>query len=348
MKAAGIALFLLFLSSSLAAHVLQVKVTVTQDTLAVGTNVTLLTGGVVLAEQKTGADGTALFNVSTGSYFVLLRRYPYPVHVTLLRVEADKSVTLSMSQAVSYSTAYGRIIGPADFSNATVTAYSGGTIARKASANVDGYYALPFLPEGNYDLEFSAPGFEPVKVRAFLPASESVEVNPQLGKPEVPAGPGPVLSSPSSAQQFSYVEARLTKGGEPLAGVKVLVATPSGELEAVSDSEGIVRVNAAEAGTYSFSYGGLSSSTRVAAAEKPPAPSQPSANETPPVQQPQGPQVPQQAAGASLIALSGFLLAGLALVAAAVAVAWWLLARQKGPQKGHPRAGKAQHGQRKE
>jgi len=53
-------------------------------------------------------------------------------------------------------------------------------------------------------------------------------------------------------------------------GENISVETPSGKITLVTDSQGKVMVNAAEAGTYKFTYQNLSSTTKVPAAPKPP------------------------------------------------------------------------------
>jgi len=71
------------------AYTLSIKVTVTQDTLSVGSNVSLETQGVEIASGRTGNDGTVNFSVSNGSYFAILKSTIYPKQVTLLEVNGD-------------------------------------------------------------------------------------------------------------------------------------------------------------------------------------------------------------------------------------------------------------------
>lgn len=293
MRAAGLfILFALFVSSAYASE-LAVKVTVTQDTLAVGTNVSLVTGGVALAMQKAGLDGIARFNVTDGSYFVVLPRTTiYPTYVSLVRVSGNTNITLTkwMPSPGSPANAYGQVFGPADFSNASVAAHSNGLVAKKAALNKDGFYTLS-LQEGNYELSFSAPGFETQKKAVFLPSADYVEVNPVLV--ETGLAPDPVLSlvAPGKAEQKSVIEVALRKGEQALAGEQINVETPSGKVSISTGSDGKARINAAEAGAYKFLYANLSAVTAVVGPSKPQPPAPPP---EPPAVQPAQPQVQPQ------------------------------------------------------
>ncbi|MCX8174593.1 MAG: carboxypeptidase-like regulatory domain-containing protein [Candidatus Micrarchaeota archaeon] len=259
------ALFLLLAASLPQAHayILNVKVTVTQDTAAVGTNISIMSNGVEIAMIKANSSGEARFNVTSGSYFVLLRRYPYPLHVALVEVREDSSVLLTMSQSISHSTVFGQISGPPNFYNVSVAAYKGGLVQRRASANKDGLYTLSFLPEGDYDIVFFAPGFQNKSLKANLLAAEPLQLDVAL-EPQKEAPPQPpILSSPAQASLKSLIEVLLTQGGAPVASATVVASTPSGRVELVTDSQGRARLNAAEGGEYIFTYLNASSKTIV-------------------------------------------------------------------------------------
>ncbi len=303
-------LFALFVSAAYASE-LAVKVTVTQDTLAVGTNVSLVTGGVALAMQKAGLDGIALFNVTDGSYFVVIPPSSiYPKYVSLVRVNGNTNITLTkwMPSPGSPANAYGQIFGPTDFSNASVVAHSSGRVAKKVAPNKDGFFALS-IQEGNYELSFSVPGFEQQKKQVFLPSADYVEVNPTLVKTGL--APEPVLSlvAPGKAELKSVIEVALTRGASPLAGEQINVETPSGKVSISTGSDGKARVNAAEAGAYKFLYANLSAVTAVVGASKP---QPPEPQIVPPAVQPAQPpaQQPKQDggnAGAILFVVLAFL-----------------------------------------
>ena len=321
MKAAAIMMALIFLLSPVFASQLNVKVTVTQGTLAVGTNVTVVTDGVELYNQKAGLDGFANFNVTPGSYFVLLRRYPYPLHVVLLDIQNDTTVTLSMRQLVSYANVYGQMTGPSDFANATVAAYADGVAAKHTKTDKYGKYVMSFLSEGNYEMQFSAPGFETGKEEAYLPAADFREVNAKLKKEVPPPEPRVSFTAPSSSQLGSIIEASLSKGGKAMAGENVSIRTPSGLLYSKTDSSGKVRVSAAEAGEYEFSFGAFSA---VVLVSEPETPEQNGTNETappelPPVSPPELPK--KEESNFALLGLAGLgaiVLAGAVLLALAV------------------------------
>lgn len=346
MKAALLAILLALFLPLVSAYQLGVSVSVSEGTAGVGTNVSLVTGGVVLSEKKAGLDGKAKFDVNSGSYFVLLRRYSYPLHVSLVEVGGDLNISLSMRQLISYASAYGQISGPSDFSNASVVAYSGGEVAKRVAVDRHGSYMLSYLPEGNYDLAFESPGFEAKRLQVFLPLSDFVEVNAELTKPLPAQEPATVLAAPGQAQQFSAIEAALTKGGLPLAGVLVAASTPSGSVSLTTDASGKVRINAALPGSYTFTYGNLSA-TSIVAAKEAAKPKEEPKNATPAA--PQGNQSQQpspeaQTGGMVLPALA--LLGGFVLVVLVILLAFGakiFLGTKKGQEKEKPGQGSERH-----
>jgi len=317
-RAASMFILFAILVSIASASTLAVKVTVTQDTLAVGTNVSVMTGGVVLEEKKAGSDGYARFNLSDGSYFVQLRRYPYPLHVSLVEVKGNTEITLTMRQLISYASAYGQIFGPSDFSNASVSAYQNGLIVKRAAPNAHGFYLMSFLPEGEYELEFIAPGFVTMKEKTYLLAADFIELSPTLEKFKEEEEHLPVLSAPGSVKQFSIIEVSITKGLAPLSGEKISVETPSGKAEINTGSDGKARINAAEAGTYKFTYQSQTVVTAAVGKEQEEEP-EPVAPELQPAQPPvQGPGQQDSGGGALLFVVLAFLsVVGVAAIAIA-------------------------------
>jgi len=337
MKYAQIMPFILLLSSCIFAAQLSVTVTATQDTLLSMTNVSVISNGIILSTQKTGEDGIARFNLADGSYFVLLPRTSiYPPYVALVDVKGDTNVKLTKYLCGSACTAhaYGQITGPLSFENTSVTAYSNGLLVKRALPNSAGLYALSYIPEGNYELVFESPGFEASRFQAFLPASDFVEMNAQLGKVPVPKEQKVEISVSPRVQQYSMIEISLSNG-TPMAGKEITIQTPSGTVRAMTGIDGKMRINAAEPGTYIFNYpdGNLSASTNVVGKETPAknnTPAVPNGAEFPPFQQIPPANVAQPnigffAAGlAIIIALSSFALA------AAVFLAWKLTRKKHG------------------
>jgi hypothetical protein len=139
-----------------------------------------MTGGVELYSAKAGLDGYARFNVTDGSYFVILRRYPYPTQVLLQSVSSDVDRTFTINLVMSYSGLFGQITGPDSFEGATVSVYSGSTLVKKASVDKNGFYLMAFIPEGNYDLIVNSPGFAEKKERRSLVISEYLQFDAKL------------------------------------------------------------------------------------------------------------------------------------------------------------------------
>ncbi|MCX6772254.1 MAG: carboxypeptidase-like regulatory domain-containing protein [Candidatus Micrarchaeota archaeon] len=289
------------------AYQLSIKVTVTQDTLSVGSNVSLETSGVEIAAGRTGDDGIVKFNVSNGSYFAILKSTLYPKQVTLIEVNGDTAVTLTKRQQISYATAYGQIIGPTDFSNATISAMQNNRVQKKVTSDSNGYYVLSLygLPDGAYDIVFEAPGYDKISSHEYLPLSEFVEVNAKMSATAVPVELEPVLFAPAQVQQSSFVEISLTKGGSPLVGEIVAVDTPAGKINLPpTDSSGKAGINAAQSGLYVFTYGKLSSSTAVLPKQAPapvPAPT-PVPTVTPQLPVPAPSQQPNEQGGSVILA----------------------------------------------
>lgn len=288
---------LLSLSAMLAsAYQLSIKVTVTEDTLAVGSNVSLVTDGVEIAAGRTGDDGIVKFNVSNGSYFALLKSTLYPLQVSLVRVAGDTSVVLTKRQLISYATAYGQIAGPSDFSDASVAAFRNNLVEKRVSPDENGYYMMSFLPDGAYDMKFEAPGYGTATKREYLSLGGFTEVNAKLEKMRPPPEPATELSAPQIAPLSSLIEVALTKGGAPLAGETIIAETPAGKFELVTDPQGKAAVNAAQSGLYRFTFGALSAMTSVPPGEKEngqPSPA-PSPTPSPSPAQPPAPAPAQQ------------------------------------------------------
>jgi hypothetical protein len=340
----ALALFSL-LAAQASAYDVAIKVTVAQGTLAVGTNVTVMQDDVELYSQKAGMDGVAHFQLDPGSYLVVLQRGGYPDYVSILEVSGVTNVTRTMSQGMSYASAYGQIKGPTDFSNVSIAAFTGGDIVKRVSPNKDGYYLMPYLPGGEYELVFGAPGFAEVRKPVSLMPAVYSKVNAKLEKPAAEPEGEPRLVVPASAGRDSAIEVMVYRGNAPAAGAAVLVSTPAGSFEAIADSTGIVRVNAAQPGKYKFSYGALQAITTVEAGmpEPPLPPEQELEPEAPGGQEPE----PQEQGGwmgaVAALAIAGGVVALLLVAAAAI----MLLGRKGGKAKeekpAEPHAKKHEH-----
>lgn len=354
-----ITLLLLLLLPLSQASVLSVKVVVDQDTPSIGASVSLMTGGIELSTQKADQNGMVRFNASDGTYFISVAKSSiYPQYVVLKEISGDTAITVVRRQLINYASVYGQITGPANFSNTAITAYSNGQITKRAFANKDGFYMMSFLPDGTYELRFESPGFENTSVQALLPSSMFTPIYMALKAPVPPAEPEVALSAPYQVQQFSPIEILLTRGGLPFAGQEISVSTPSGKITATTDSQGIARVNAAEGGSYSFSFGNLSSSTAVSVPEVPLPQQNQTQNGTTAPTQPNQPSTPAQAASDSngvLLPLAiGLGIFALVVLLAIVAVAAKMVrdGGKKGDgagaahSHGHPHgsAGARQHG----
>jgi len=317
------------LAAPIFAYDVAILVTVSQDTLAVGTNVTIVKDGVRLYDGKAGADGVAQFPLDAGSYFVLLDRGGYPRHVNLLEVTGSQNVTYTMRQLISYASAYGQVSGPSEFTDASVAAYSNGNIVKRATPNKDGYYLMSFLPEGEYSVDFSAPGFDGKAVTASLRQSDFSEINAALAKTVEPAQATPIVMAPGTAERQSVIEVSLVRGGQPMAGVKLTVETPAGSIEVTTGADGKAHVNAVQPGQYKFLYGNLTAVTVVEGANETTA--APPATTEPEQQAPSGPSAPVAGgmiAGAAVIGFVGLII----VVAAAIFIAS-RMGRKKQPEK---------------
>jgi len=319
-------MFALFAASSFAYDV-AIKVTVAQDTLAVGTNVTIVKDGIALYSAKAGMDGVASFQLNDGSYFVVLERGGYPKYVSVLEVSGSTNVTRTMSQGISYASAYGQINGPADFSGVSIGAFLNGNIVKRLSPNSGGYYVMSFLPEGEYEFVFTAPGFDEKKSIVSLRSAEFAELNAKLSKTAVAPVEPPPMKAPSTVPAKSVIEVLITDKGQAIAGAKVQVQTPAGSFEAISGTDGIARVNAVQPGEYKFVYGALSATTIVPketgqAPVAPPVVVEPEPQA--PVQQPQ-----QQGNGLA----AGLALVGVAGLIVAIGIVVFVMSRMGGKKK---------------
>jgi len=306
-KLSAIFVLMALVMAPLFAYDVGIKVTVSQDTLAVGTNITIVKDGTLLYNAKADGSGSALFKLDAGSYFVYLDRGGYSRHVNLLEVIKTENITYTMRQLISYASVYGQVTGPTDFSTTLVTAYANGNVAKRTSPNKDGYYFMSFIPEGEYVVAFSAPGFVEKNETATLLQSQFTEINMKLDKVVVPPAAQPAISVPAKVQKQSVIEIVIMKGSLPLSGQVVMVKTPSGNVEIVTGTDGKARVNAVAVGEYVFTYGNLTSKTIVEGAAvvpvKPPVVVEPEPEAPPAVQKPA--DTSGLVAGAAVIALGG-------------------------------------------
>jgi len=249
-----------------------IKVTVSQDTIAVGTNISIVKDGTLLYSAKADGNGAASFVLDTGSYFVYLDRGGYSRHVNILEVGKNENIAYTMRQLISYASAYGQMTGPADFNGTTVTAYLDGNVAKRISPNKDGYYIISYMPEGNYEIAFNSPGFVEKNVSATLLQSVFSEVNVKLDKTPVAPIAQPTMTVPRAVQKQSVIEILILKEGVPMAGQIVLVKMPAGNVEITTGADGKAHVNAVKAGEYVFTYGNLTSITIVEGEKELPAP----------------------------------------------------------------------------
>ncbi|MEM4554369.1 MAG: carboxypeptidase-like regulatory domain-containing protein [Candidatus Anstonellaceae archaeon] len=293
----ALALFLLPLVHS---YTLQIKVLVPPDTIAVGTNISLLHEGVEIASAKAGKDGTASFEVLPASYFVVLKRGGYPTAVHLLRIDKNMNITYILRDQLPYAGIWGRISGPADFSNSSITIYSEEKIVARYShkkdgiPNKDGYFLISFLPEGQYRVVFEVQGFLPKEEVKKLSLSDFAELNLELEQPKQEAqAPKLALIVTSENKKHSLIAVQLLNGSRPLGGEKIQVETPSGQITIITSSNGTAYLNAAEAGTYVFSYMNLSSTLFIEEEKTEQESTSPAQNQSA-IQQPPPSQEPKQ------------------------------------------------------
>jgi hypothetical protein len=346
MRASAILVLLALLMSSVFSYQLAVKVTVAGETLAVGTNVSIMTGGVELYTQRVGNDGYVKFNVSQGSYFLLLRRGGYPLQVSIIDVDGNTNVSRTIWQTTSYASAYGQISGPDDFTGSTVTAFANGLVVKKTEPNQNGFYIMTFLPEGTYQLQFSAPGHDNGTAESFLAGGDYTQVNSALQKTPVPTEPSLSLSVPQMAEQQSLIAVFLAKGSLPLAGEKIDVRTPSGAATITTGQDGKAYINAVDSGSYVFTYKNLTYSTVVPPKEQPkqnvstpviPAPQ----NQSPPA------PAPEEKPDYTALAVVALVLLGMVLLGGALFSGWYMLFGRKQHKEHHSRhAHHEEHGKK--
>jgi len=322
----------LFVASA-SAYDVGIKVTVSQGTLAVGTNVTVVKDGVRLYDGKADAFGTVQFPLDAGTYFVLLDRGGYTRHVNLLEVAKSENITYTMRQLISYASVYGQMTGPDDFSSASIGAYSNGNIVKRVPPNKDGYYIMSFLPDGEYELSYAADGFVEKRLLRSLSQPEFKEVNVELLKILPPVQESPIVMAPGIAQRQSIIEVSVVRGGVPMAGEKLSVETPAGNIEVVTGEDGIAHVNAVKAGEYRFFYGNMSAVT-IVPGENETAAELPSEEE--PQQEPAQPAKPEGNEMAVGLVVAGIV--GLIAAIAAILFAISRMAGKKGKQEPKPEA----------
>jgi hypothetical protein len=153
-----------------------------------------------------------------------------------------------------------------------------------------GCYMLQYLPQGTYDVVFESKGYEKKNMSISIDELGFNEIDAELsventGQPQPPSKPE--ISAPKLAAQGSVIEVELTDGGIAISGKAVSVQTPAGAITAITDSNGKAKVNAAQSGSYVFTYGDVSATVSV------PAKTQANTSKPPPITAPVG-QLPEE------------------------------------------------------
>lgn len=259
--------FLFLMFATIFAGQLYVNLYLIDETPAVGTNVIIKKDGLEIMSGKADSKGKVSFNLSDGKYFIIIDRSYYPLQVHTAYVSDKTNVSFFVSEKISYPVIFGQIFGS---SNCSISLYQNQTLIKKESTDSYGYFLIKFIPEGEYKIVFSSPGFAKEQIEDYLFASQLKEIYITL-KPENKTNLAENRTSNSkisilvepSAKRYSILEVFLVNGSNPIPNQKILIETPSGTLEATTDKNGLIKINLAEDGIYKFKWGNISASTFV-------------------------------------------------------------------------------------
>lgn len=287
-KSFVLALFAVLLFSSLVSALsLDITVVDKDGTKMYNASVEILQGNTVLYQKYADLDGNANFTLAPGTYFIRPIRDGYPGHV--LMYDIQKSATVQVVMLINRNTyiLFGQMVDspPSRWEGANITLLDGqGRVARNHVETVgsNGYFLIPYLFVGeNYQLKVQGSGGQYLSgmLSYDQPLAYYLELHPDS---QTVVNAAPLLAGPTNATLASPIIVTLRAGTKPMAGQSIQISTPSGPLTLQTDAQGSVQVNAADAGTYTFSWNDQTVSTTVAGAPKPLIPSTPSTPTTTP------------------------------------------------------------------
>ena len=170
----------------------------------------------------TGADGAfVLDGVSAGSYTLTVSRVGYADHVARVEVVGGTDtqvgrIALSIADdraSLRGTISHSRTGIPLADARIRVT----GPLTAEAQSSASGAYELVGLPTGDYSIEVTLDGFQPIVQSATLPARTALTFSPAL----TPVGETP----PSDADVFGLVVK--ASDGAPIAGASVQIGAAS-------------------------------------------------------------------------------------------------------------------------
>lgn len=284
----------------------------------------------------------ANFSLDPGVYFVKLTRSSYPEHVNLIEVSKDSKINLVMLLTMPTYNLYGQIL------DEDVGSWVGKPIyvidntdakLRESKVMAGGYYILNSLYPGvKYRIKVGDGEERQISAPFSYDRPGAFYVPMDLRESTVFVSENPVLSAPASASLHDMLKAYLRSGSKVLANETIFISTPVGIIEAATDSNGMVQVQAAGYGAYTFVWKNLSTSTNVLAPVKEEPKQEPEELQTQPEQE--APVISANQSSASQSSSNslffGIGMAGLILLCAVFLgiivvgiIAYFLLSRQK-------------------
>jgi len=255
---------------------LNVSVTDKDQTKLYGTAVDIMRGEEVIASKKSDKVQTmrtldwamAQFELDPGVYFIRLSRGSYPGEVVLISLTKDTQMNMVMLLHKPTYTIYGQIMDTPVNKWVNSKLYvidEKDALATESKIYEGGYYTVGLLdPAKTYRLrlgegeerKFSAPFRYQVEGIYYLKID--------LRNSEVLINSSGKMTVTSSASKGQLINAYLRAGEKELAGERVEVSTPKGNLTVISDQNGVVQVGAADYGEYIFEWMGQKAIVSVA------------------------------------------------------------------------------------
>jgi hypothetical protein len=139
---------------------------------------------------------------------------------------------------------------------------------RESKVRQSGYYSIDVLyPGSKYRIKLGDGEERQISAPFSYERPGAFYVKMDLRDSDIFVSENPKITSPKTAALGGTISVYLRSGEKALANQTINITTPLGQLEAVTDAGGMVQVQAAGYGNYTFAWKNISAATNVPAPE---------------------------------------------------------------------------------
>ncbi len=242
------------------------------------TNLEIIQGGEVIVDGLTVTQGRYSFELADGYYILRASRFGYAQRVFGIEVDGETQRNFIMPRNSHISDIYGQVLSNGvPLEGASVLVKVDGLVFERGTSHDGGMYVLKHVPEGTATVSASMEGYRTNEISAIeLKNGRPAHLDIQLSRTGENGNGEPAPSQysiqvPEKVDLGETLTIQLSSNLGPIANELISVQTPSGTFNIATDGQGEAKLNAAEEGTYIFTYMNISEAT-VVEEEAPPIP----------------------------------------------------------------------------